>query len=442
MSFYVFSVFFGLLLFFQDIQTKNITFVPTPIQIKLSDLPAPYSTSSAYKDAKLYPVPLNPKLFIPKGFSIKIIAGNFQGPRYLLYTPSNDILVSEPSANRISCLIDTNNDSYPDQRTVFADASNGVNRAYSMAFVGEYFYVANFGDVRRYKWTPGNRQISGMGEIVMTYPENGHQTRTIVVPKTNNKIFVGVGSLSNVGQEDLPKSSVQQANLDGTNQTTFASGLRNPVGLAFHPITNELYTACQERDGLGDDLVPDFFTRIQQNEFYGFPYAYLSPKLIEPRRIFPNGTSERPDLVAKTRTPDVLFQAHSAVLGLQFYTGTQFPERYQNGAFAAFHGSWNRNAGTGYKVVFIPFDNDTNRPVGYYEDFVTGFLTNPKGPDTFGTPVGLLILKDGSLLFTDDGNGMIYQVQYNNGKRNVVRHILLIFIFALCTTWTQCFGWE
>ncbi|CAF4240420.1 unnamed protein product, partial [Adineta steineri] len=229
---------------------------------------------------------------------------------------------------------------------------------------------------------------------------------------------------------------VQQANLDGTNQITFAYGLRNPVGLAFHPITNELYTANQERDELGDDLVPDFFTRIQQDEFYGFPYAYLSADLVEPRRTFPNGTSERPDLVSKTCIPDVLLQAHSAVLGMQFYTGTQFPERYKNGAFAAFHGSWNKNAGTGYKIVFIPFDSHTNRPIGYYEDFVTGFLTNPEGPDTFGTPVGLLVLKDGSLLFTDDGNGMIYHVQY---KSTAIQHVLSIVVLTICALYARFF---
>ncbi|CAF4041907.1 unnamed protein product [Adineta steineri] len=308
MNCHVFSFLFVLTVYFQNIQSENITFVPSPICINISDLPDPYNTTSADKDAKLYPVPLDPKLFIPEGFSIRLIASNFTRPRYLLYTPSGDILVSEPSANRITCLIDTNNDGYLDRRTVFADASNGVNRAYSMVFVDNYFYIASFGDIRRYKWISGSRQISGMGEIIMTYPAEGHQTRTIVVPKTNDKIFVGIGSMSNVGKDDLPQSSVQQANLDGTNQITFAYGLRNPVGLAFHPITNELYTANQERDELGDDLVPDFFTRIQQDEFYGFPYAYLSADLVEPRRTFPNGTSERPDLVSKTRTPDVLLQ--------------------------------------------------------------------------------------------------------------------------------------
>ncbi|CAF3899266.1 unnamed protein product, partial [Rotaria magnacalcarata] len=192
--------------------------------------------------------------------------------------------------------------------------------------------------------------------------------------------------------------------IDGSNQTTFTYGLRNTVGLAFHPITNDLYVTCQERDELGDDLVPDYFTRIQEHGFYGWPFAYMSSNLTDPRRRLSNGTSERPDLVSLTQTPDILFQAHSAVLDMRFYTGNQFPSRYKNGAFAAFHGSWNRNNGTGYKIVFIPFNSNTYRPIGYYEDFVYGFLTNPSGPDTFGRPVGILVMKDGSLLFSDDGN--------------------------------------
>jgi glucose/arabinose dehydrogenase len=257
-----------------------------------------------------------------------------------------------------------------------------------------------------------------MGEIVMTYAQNGHVTRTVIVSSNGNKMFVSIGSASNVDVDPLPRASVQQANLNGSYQTTYAYGLRNPVGLAFHPITNDLYVACQERDGLGDDLVPDYFTRIQQNDFYGWPYAYMSSNLTDPRLFLPNGTSERPDLVSITLTPDVLFQAHSAVLDMRFYTGNQFPSPYQNGAFAAFHGSWNKNNGTGYKIIFIPFNSSTNRPMGYYEDFVYGFLTDPSGPDTFARPVGLLVLKDGSLLFSEDGNNRIYQVQYNQNINN------------------------
>jgi glucose/arabinose dehydrogenase len=203
---------------------------------------------------------------------------------------------------------------------------------------------------------------------------------------------------------------VEVMNLDGSGRATFASGLRNPVGLDVHPTTGEPYTVVNERDGLGDDLVPDYLTRLQQGAFFGWPYAWLTPDRLDPRRM--NGiTSERPDLAALTTTPDVLFQAHSAPLGLRFYTGTQFPQPWRNGAFVALHGSWNRNTGTGYKVVFVPFDA-SGRPTGAYEDFLTGFLTDPTGPDTWGRPVGLLVLPNGSLLVSDDGNGRIYRVSY------------------------------
>jgi glucose/arabinose dehydrogenase len=392
----------------------NVSFIPQPIHLTVADLPEPYATPSYAKDPNVIPVPENPTLYVPDGFTVKLYMSGLRMPRYLLYTPTGDILVSEPDANRISCLIDNDGDGYPDERLTFADASNGLNRPYGMAFASGYFYVGSRNSTRRYSWTRGSRQISGIGELVMEYDQRGHWTRTVVVSPNLDRIYIGIGSASNVNADPLPRASVQVANLNGDNRTTFAYGLRNPVGLAFHPITKDLYVACQERDEIGDDLVPDFFTRIQQNDFYGWPYAYMSPNFTDPRRQLKNGINERPDLVSITQTPDVLLQAHSAVLDTLFYTGTQFPNKYHNGAFAALHGSWNRNNGAGYNIVFIPFDNTTNRPMGYYEDFVTGFLVNPSGPDTFGRPVGLLVLKDGSLLFTEDGNDKIYQVQYTN----------------------------
>jgi len=396
----------------QKIYTENVTFIPKPIHITISNLPSPYATKSANRGPKITPVPNNPRLFVPNGFSIKLFMTGLISPRYLIYTPTDDILVSEPNANRISCLVDTNNDGYPDERITFANRLNGLNRPYGMAFADGYFYVGNANSIRRYSWIRGSRRIAGKGEKIFTIDEAGHWTRTIVIPPSADQLFIGIGSASNVNIENLPRASIQQTNLDGTNRSTFAFGLRNPIGLAFHPITNDLYVTCQERDLLGDNLVPDYFTRVKQNEFYGWPYAYLSPNLIDPRRRLKNGKSERPDLVLRTKTPDVLFEAHSAVLDMCFYTGIQFPTRYQNGAFAAFHGSWNKREGTGYKIVFIPFNNVTNRPMGYYEDFIYGFLINPLGPNTFGRPVGLLILNDGSLIFTEDGNNRIYHVEY------------------------------
>jgi glucose/arabinose dehydrogenase len=196
-------------------------------------------------------------------------------------------------------------------------------------------------------------------------------------------------------------------NLDGSEQKTFAFGLRNPVGLAWNPVTKELYTTVNERDGLGDDLVPDYLTRVQEGGFYGWPYVYLSPRLIDPRQINTKGSEQ----LLKTLTPDVLFQAHSAALGLQFYQGKTFPKKYYNGAFVAFRGSWNRHQGTGYKIVFVPFE-PTGKAKGYYEDFLTGFLQDSTVPTTWGRPVGLLQLPDGSLLFTEEANGVIYRVQF------------------------------
>jgi glucose/arabinose dehydrogenase len=429
-------LYFILAISFQQIRTENVTFVPKQIRITVADLPAPNVNESANMFARRIPVPEDPRLFVPDGFSVKLYMDNLTSPRYLIYAPSGDILVSESNANRISRLVDTDKDGYPDERITIADASNGLNYPYGMVFINNFLYVGSRDALRRYLWMDGNQTIEGTGEIIMTYNSNGHRTRTVVTPPAANKIYVGIGSASNVDAEDLPRASIQQANLDGTNQTTLAYGLRNPIGFAFHPVTNDLYVTCQERDRIGDDLVPDYFTRVEQDEFYGWPYAYLSPNLTDPRRCLENGASERPDLVSITKTPDVLFQAHSAVLDMLFYTGTQFPDRYQNGAFAAFHGSWNKNEATGHKVVFIPFNKDTNRPLGYYEDFVYGFLTNASMSLTFGRPVGLLMLKDGSLLFTDDVNNRIYQVQYhhthNSGRsQSYYASIILLIICSI-----------
>jgi len=396
----------------QEIFTENVTFVPKPIHIKLSDLPPPFATRSNDRRAKIRPVPTNPRLFVPQGFSIKSLMSDLISPRYLIYTPTDDILVSEPRANRISCLTDTDNDGHPDRRQTFANESNGLNQPFGMTFTHGYFYVGNADGIRRYSWIRGSCRIYGQGELIFPTDESGHWTRTVIYSSELGQLLVAIGSASNVDIEELPRASIQQMNLDGTNHSTFAFGLRNPVGLAFHPMSRELYVSNQERDLIGDNLVPDYFTRVQQNQFFGWPYAYLHSNLLDPRRTFPNGTSQRPDLVSRTSTPDVLFQAHSAVLDMCFYTGEQFPSRYHNGVFAAFHGSWNTNDATGYKIVFIPFHNETNRPMGYYEDFIYGFLKNSSTPETFGRPVGLLVLNDGSLIFTEDGNNRIYHVEY------------------------------
>ncbi|CAF4884942.1 unnamed protein product [Rotaria sp. Silwood1] len=407
---FVLHIFFTLN--FHHINCINITFIPKPKLFTLADLPPPNVSELVLHYAKVVPVPSNPELFVPKGFIIKVHTTDVEKPRYLQYTPEDDMLVSESQINRISCLLDTDKDGYPDKRVTIADETNGLSKPFGMAFSGQYFYVADQYTLRRFNWTGCTGQLSGNGEVLMSYTGERHWTRTIVIPPTNDRLYISIGSASNVNVEPLPLASIQVANLEGTNQKPFATGLRNAVGLAFHPKTQELYATCQERDEIGDELVPDFFTNVKENDFFGWPYTYLSPNFIDPRRTLANGSSERPDLVARTRTPDVLIQSHSSTLGVTFYTGKQFPERYRSGAFVALRGSGNRQAVIGSNIIFIPFNETTNRPINYYEDFVYGFLINSTSPTKFGSPIGLLELKDGSIIFTDEDNNRIYQIQY------------------------------
>ena len=387
---------------------------PSFIEVSLGSLPEPYASESARKSPNVIEPPENATLNVPAGFTVNVFASGLDRPRWLALTPDGDVLVTETRENRIQRLSDRDGDGVAEVKETFATAQNGLDIPFGMAFSSDAFFLGNTDEVLRFDWQVGQRAITGQGEQVMPLPGGGynqHWTRNVVMAPEGDRLFVSIGSKSNVDEEPLPRAAVQTVGLDGSNPQVFASGLRNPVGLDFHPVTGELYVTVNERDGLGDDLVPDYFTRVQSGEFYGWPYAYLSSDNLDPRRLTQQGGSEAPEKVAEVRSPDVLFQAHSAALGLQFYDGNTFPERYHNGAFVAFRGSWNRSEGTGYKVVFVPFD-EAGRPAGSYEDFLTGFLVDPSGPTTWGRPVGLLVLPDGSLLLTEEANGRIYRIQY------------------------------
>ncbi|PSB32361.1 PQQ-dependent sugar dehydrogenase [Chlorogloea sp. CCALA 695] len=391
---------------------KTQTLSPAPIRLNVASLPKPFATDSASKSPNVIPIPQNPTLQVPQGFTVSVFAENLDRPRWLALTPSGEVLVTETRQNRIRLLSDTNGDGVADTNKTFATAQNGVNIPFGMTFAANSFFLGNTDAVLRFPYKQGQQQISGNGQKITDLPGGGynqHWTRNVVADPSGKKLYVSIGSESNAEEEPLPRASVQVMNLDGSNRQTFASGLRNPIGLDFHPQTGELYVTVNERDALGDDLVPDYFTRLQQGQFYGWPYAYLAPNNLDPRQVV-NGVSKRPNLARSTKTPDVLFQAHSAALGMQFYDRQTFPQKYRNGAFAAFRGSWNRDRATGYKVVFVPFNN--GRPQGYYEDFLTGFLLDPSQPTTWGRPVGLLVLPDGSLLVTEEANGRIYRIQY------------------------------
>jgi len=387
-----------------SIQTEPLT--EEAFRISLDALPPAFETDSASNPAQVIPVPENAVLEVPQGFTVNVFADNLDSPRWLATTPTGDVLVTETPQNQIRLLRDTDGNGTADTSQIFAGPENGLNQPFGMAFTEDFFYVGNTDAAVRFPYTAGQTEISGTGEKIADLPTGGHWTRNLALSPDGQQLFVSVGSLSNAAPEPAPRASVIVMNLDGSNQEIFASGLRNPVGLDFHPVTGELYTTVNERDGLGDELVPDYLTALEAGEFYGWPYTYLAPELADPRL-----EGETSELVGQTQTPDVLFQSHSAPLGLDFYDGSTFPETYQNGAFVAFRGSWNRSEPTGYKVAFVPFDSNGN-PTGEYRDFVTGFL-DADAETTWGRPTGVKVIDDGSLLFTEENNGRIYRVQFS-----------------------------
>jgi glucose/arabinose dehydrogenase len=386
---------------------------PKPVTIRVDDLPAPNATPSTRKPPKVVPVPERPVLRAPAGFTVGAYATDLEKPRWLALTPEGDVLVTETRANRIRRLRDVDGDGTADETSTFADASNGLDIPFGMAFTDTHFFVGNTNAVLRFPYGKGQARLDGRGETIADLPGGGynqHWTRNVRVAPDGAHLFVTVGSQSNNDMEPPPRASVLRMALDGSGRETFADGLRNPVGLDFEPRTGDVYVTVNERDLLGDDLVPDYLTRIQRGDFFGWPWAYLAPARLDPRWTL-EGASTNPAAVARTKTPDVLIQAHSAALGLAFYRGDAFPPKYRSGAFVACRGSWNRNRGVGYEIAFVPFGDD-GRPRGSYEPFVTGFLVEPDRPATWGRPVGVLVLPDGSLLFTEEENQRIYRVAH------------------------------
>ena len=388
------------------IKTEPLT--PETIRITLQDLPAPYASESADKKPKTADMPENPSLQAPEGFTVSIFAEGLDKARTLKVAPNGDVFVVQSKKNKITVLRDTDQDGVADQSYTFANGKkDGLNQPFGLDFHDGYLYVANTDGAIRYPYQDGQTEMQDYESFITGISPGGynqHWTRNILFH--DDKVYYTVGSESNVDPEELPRASIQTFDLDGTDQQTYASGLRNPVGIAFNPVTNQLWATVNERDKLGDNLVPDYFTRVEPGAFYGWPYAYLSASNVDPRR-----EGEAPELVEKTVTPDVLFQAHSAALGIIFYEGDMFPADYRGDAFVAFHGSWNRSQGTGYKVVRIPFD-DNGQPEGGYQDFVTGWLTQPKVPAAWGRPVGVAVAADGSLLIAEDEHGVVYRVSY------------------------------
>jgi glucose/arabinose dehydrogenase len=371
--------------------------------IKPGDLPPP--TTGVANPPQVVPRPANATLTLPPGFAVDIFAeGGFKTLRWAMEGPGGEVFVTDTTANTITVLRDTDKDGKAETRAVFAQ---GLDRPMGMAIHGGWFYVGNTDAIVRWKYAPGQASLTGTPEVVAKVPGGGnHWTRTLTFSPDGQKLYVTVGSASNVDVEPSPRATILEMNPDGSMLRPFATGVRNAVGLTFRPGTNELWASVHERDMLGDDLVPDYVSRIQDGGFYGWPFAYSGPNE-DPRR-----KGERPDLVAKAIVPDVLLQSHSAPLGLAFYTGTQFPAEYRGDAFLALHGSWNRKQRTGYKVVRIPIRD--GKPTGAYEDFIIGWSPADDRPDVWGRPVAILPLSDGSMLVTDDAHNVIWRVTYKN----------------------------
>jgi glucose/arabinose dehydrogenase len=371
-------------------------------------LPAPYSSKSVVNRPKEvgWPDGLTPKA--PEGFTVSAYAIELDNPRWSYQGPNGDIFVAESgtkkSADRITLLRDADQDGKPEVREVFLEK---LNQPFGMLILNDFFYVANTDGLLRYPYKESQTKLTGKGEKILDLPAGGynnHWTRNLLASKDGSKIYISVGSGSNVGENGMDKeknrANILQINPDGSQMKVFAAGLRNPVGMDWLPGTNELWTAVNERDELGDELVPDYMTSVREGGFYGWPYSYFG-KNEDPRL-----KGERADLVAKSIVPDVPLGSHTASLGLAFYTGNKFPEYYQKGAFIGQHGSWNRSQLAGYKVVFVPFKN--GKPAGKPIDFLTGFVESED--KVLGRPVGVLVLQNGDLLVNDDSGNTIWRV--------------------------------
>jgi glucose/arabinose dehydrogenase len=394
-----------------------------------ADLPAP-KTGPIVTNRSLI-VPYDGQVpQVPPGFTATPFATGLDNPRRLLVLPNGDVLVAEQRVGYLTLLRD---DGEGRARWIDRHAED-LNRPDGLAWRRDHVLVADQDGIwqvphilgalragrseqKRVDQVPPNERkpVAGAYGAQMITQKGvfgivqGHQNRHLAVEPTTGALFVGVGSSGNLGIEPEPKATIQRFDADGSNQTTVASGMRNPTALAFHPHTGELYALVQERDGLGDRLPSDYLTRVQQGGFYGWPYAYIG------KHPHPGFASLAPEKVDATITPDLLFEAHSSVLDLVFYEADQFPPEYIGHAFVALKGSWNRSQPTGYKVVRVPFKD--GRPEGYYENFVTGFwVSGEQRAEVWGRPAALAVAKDGSLLIGDDTGGTIWRISYTGSR--------------------------
>jgi glucose/arabinose dehydrogenase len=372
-------------------------------QVLPSDLPKPFATPAVENSSKTIARPPGAALQAPKGFSVSVFADHLNNPRWFAVAPNGDVFLAEPDAGKITLLRDSKGTGKADKISTFA---SGFHGPHGLAFHDGALYVGDRDAVWKLDYTDGALTAGKKTRITKQHDLGigGHSTRDIAFGP-DGTLYLAIGSNGNINEgEPAFRAAVNKVEADGT-LSTFASGTRNPVGITLYPGTDTLWITVNERDGLGDQLVPDYLTHVEKGAFYGWPYAYTG------NNPDPTFGAKRPDMVAKSKTPDLLFQSHSAPLGLVFYEGAQFPADYKSDAFVSLHGSWNNSVPTGYKVVRVHFAN--GKPVGGYDDFVTGFAVPGTSPaQVWGRPAGLAVAKDGSLLIADDAGKTVWRVAY------------------------------
>jgi len=405
--------------------------------ITVADLPPPFKTASAGNNPQVVRQPAGAGLSVPPGFTVRQFASGFSNPRLTRVAPNGDIFIAETGARRIRVLRAADGADAPAENQIFAA---GLDRPFGIAFYPagdnpQWIYVANNNSVVRFPYHNGDLKASGDAQVIVSplvaASGGGHTTRDVVFSRDGKRMFVSVGSGSNVAESMGKKTAEEITSWEAANGLgaawgaethradvlvtdpegheplhPFATGIRNGVGMAVNPDTGDLWVSTNERDDLGDDLVPDYITRVKEGGYYGWPWYYLG------NHEDPRHAGERPDLAGKAIVPDVLLQSHSASLEMTFYTATNgaaaFPAEYRGDVFAAEHGSWNRTLRTGYKLIRVRLDHGV--PTGEYDDFLTGFVVDDRR--VWGRPVGVAVAHDGALLVTEDGNGTVWRISY------------------------------
>jgi len=376
--------------------------------ITLQDLPAPYATESATAGPKVVARPENAWPKAPEGFKVELYATGLNNPRLMRTAPNGDVFLAETSAGDVKVFRGLTADGKPQQVQIFA---SGLTTPFGIAFYPlgpdpQWVYVANMDSVVRFPYHNGDMTNTGPPQHLADLASGGHhRSRDVQFSPDGKKMFISVGSQENVDDspDEKNRAAILEYNPDGSDLRVYASGIRNPVGIAVNPTTGELWCSVNERDGLGNNLVPDYITHVQEGGFYGWPWWYMGGHQ-DPRLA-----GKHPELKDKVITPDVILQPHNASLQMTFYDGKQFPAEYQGDIFASEHGSWNRFPRAGYEVIRVPL-HQTGHASGEYEDFLTGFVVDDDS--VWGRPVGVTVISDGSILVSDDGSGSIWRISY------------------------------